>query len=582
MLYRLSGILILGFLSLQAFGLPADSTQIWAGRSLGEGVNSSSEESHPVASANGELLFFARTAHPQNIGMDDKADIWVATRKEDGSWGRAINLGRPINDSGHNYPVGVTNNGQSLFILNIETEGKNTLYRSDLNGRLWSKPKKLSINGIQDFGEILHFQVGLDGQSALLIAENPSGGDTDIFHIRKIGKQSWSRPAPLSEVINSSSDESRAFLAADGKTIFFKRGVGGSGQWFFSRRSAEAKDGQSWTSPLALDAFFPGLAAEYVNLSLDGQLLFFEEEQGPNNADLYYLELPEVLRPRSMFAVSGYILDADTGLPLNVDLNVKTLKDQQAAEEPLKFYGKYQLILDPDHPFYIIPNTSGYMALGNYVLDLSQESPSEGVDTDLPITKLVLPKNADSTLLQLANYNQQLAQLSRNQSEEGETDTLNILPAAISDATHSLQGRGNAYDREYQALQKKYFKLLEQEEHIDEQEAQGQESEERLQSMKDRYNEYLRTPAEKNPGPGLSEENADELRRMKARFRKYKAQQKGEKLADVPSVPAEGAESEKSPADGFEKLKQEVREELIPKPATCSVLSVTRGGLSCR
>ncbi|EAY26378.1 peptidoglycan-associated cytoplasmic membrane protein, putative [Microscilla marina ATCC 23134] len=79
---------------------------------LGGNVNSKSDESYPVISPDGKILYFTREGHPGNIEYKyDKRDqdIWYATMAAGGIWSLAKNLGKPVNE-GYRSLVNAPNN----------------------------------------------------------------------------------------------------------------------------------------------------------------------------------------------------------------------------------------------------------------------------------------------------------------------------------------------------------------------------------------------------------------------------------------------------------------------------------------
>ena len=67
-------------------------------------------------------------------------DIYMA-ENEGMKWGAAKNLGKPLNTDTHDAIIGLSNDGQKLFIYKIDNGGD--LYESTLKGDKWSKPKSM-------------------------------------------------------------------------------------------------------------------------------------------------------------------------------------------------------------------------------------------------------------------------------------------------------------------------------------------------------------------------------------------------------------------------------------------------------
>ena len=68
---------------------------------LGSFVNSSYAERVPVISPDGNVLYFTRKFHPDNMGEEDKDDIWVSNRNKYDEWINVKNIGMPLNNDLH-------------------------------------------------------------------------------------------------------------------------------------------------------------------------------------------------------------------------------------------------------------------------------------------------------------------------------------------------------------------------------------------------------------------------------------------------------------------------------------------------
>lgn len=87
---------------------------------LGKNINTSQSEQVPYIHADGQTLYFGSTGHP-GLGA---SDLFVSRRNEDGSWGKAENLG---------FPVNTPRDEGSLFVT---TDGSRAYYASDMEGGL--------------------------------------------------------------------------------------------------------------------------------------------------------------------------------------------------------------------------------------------------------------------------------------------------------------------------------------------------------------------------------------------------------------------------------------------------------------
>ena len=111
-------------------------------QNLGPVVNSRSWESQPALSADGKTLFFSS----DRAGGKGKQDIWVSKMDANGKWQRPVNLGDGVNTAGSDYSPFIHVNGQNLFFSSNGHQGfgKLDLFRSDLqeDGK-WGKAQNL-------------------------------------------------------------------------------------------------------------------------------------------------------------------------------------------------------------------------------------------------------------------------------------------------------------------------------------------------------------------------------------------------------------------------------------------------------
>lgn len=140
---------------------------------MGPGINTKDGwEGQPTLSADGNTMYFTTTRK----GSRDN-DIYVVTRKEDGSWGDA----RPFDE------------------INTDGKDKSPFLHQD--------------------SETLYF--------VSTVSDKRKGvGGLDIFYIRKENGK-WSEPKNIGYPINSAEDELGIFVSTDGKLAYFSSRVGG-------------------------------------------------------------------------------------------------------------------------------------------------------------------------------------------------------------------------------------------------------------------------------------------------------------------------------------------------------------------
>lgn len=80
---------------------------------LGPGINTQYNEFNPCISPDGKYLIFNSGDRPGNLGKGH--DLYISFRKDDGTWGEAINMGKDINSPESDYSAIITADGKYIF-----------------------------------------------------------------------------------------------------------------------------------------------------------------------------------------------------------------------------------------------------------------------------------------------------------------------------------------------------------------------------------------------------------------------------------------------------------------------------------
>lgn len=149
-------------------------------RNMGSPVNSNTWDSHPTISYDGKTLIFS-SLRPGGFGA---TDLYMSTRKDDGTWSLPVNLGPEINTSNYEMTPFLHSDSQTLYFSSKGhggVGGYDIFYsKKDENGK-WTKPKNLGypINSVYDD---MSFFVSLDGKSGFYSSDKLSGpGGLDIY-----------------------------------------------------------------------------------------------------------------------------------------------------------------------------------------------------------------------------------------------------------------------------------------------------------------------------------------------------------------------------------------------------------------
>ena len=198
-------------------------------------VNSPFPEYSPLISADESVMIFtARRSNTTGGAKDDGSDflyfedVYISFNHDD-KWSSPINIGSPINSDVHDATVGLSPDGQQLFVYRFKMGDGGDIYQCELNGDNWSKPKHLGKNINTDYHESSAC-FSNDGRTMYFVSDKPEGamGGRDMYVARldnpdaKVGsKKRWGSAFNLSTTLNTKYDEEGVFMHPDGKTLYF-------------------------------------------------------------------------------------------------------------------------------------------------------------------------------------------------------------------------------------------------------------------------------------------------------------------------------------------------------------------------
>ncbi|MEZ4988898.1 MAG: OmpA family protein [Saprospiraceae bacterium] len=340
-------------------------------RALSGGINSPYEESEPVISADGNILYFCRQQHPQNFGADKVGDIWMSKRKANGSWTRPVNVGAPLNNPLYNAPMALDPSGEIIYVLdNYGDEEGEGLAWSQREGRSWSNPQACEITDFYTIGDGATFHLAADGNTLVMALERREGqGRRDLYVSFREADNQWSAPLNLGKTINTAKEEARAFLAADGMTLYFaSRGHGGFGGFdlFYSHRLDDSWT--NWSVPQNLgETINSRYDDEYISLPAQGDPAYLVYRD-TSSMNIYTASLPEEFRPDPVKLVRGKINLGDENENGTLQVISMDLRSGQAPRIlPLREDGTFSIVVPPGEELGLQVEAPGYFPLSTYL-----------------------------------------------------------------------------------------------------------------------------------------------------------------------------------------------------------------------
>ncbi len=342
-------------------------------KNLGSTINSEFDEHSPVFSADESTLIFT-TKRKGNI--DDKMtedgqyfeDIYIASKKDDSLWNPPVSISANVNTSGHEASIGLSVDGQELFIYkdesNMVNEKDGNIYYSKLEGDIWSKPVKLGPTINTKYNEN-HASISADGEQLYFTSDRPGGyGGLDIYVSNKLPNGEWGPAKNLGTIVNSSDDEIGPFIHPDGVTLFFSSkshmNMGGFDIFFTSK-----DENGEWTEPTNIGYPINTTVDDVFYMPTpDGMRAYYASQQagGVGRNDIYLLSLPES-EEKSLTVMSGVITLADGSQPKSVTITVTDIdtKDVIGTYTPNSKTGKYLFVLKSGKNYNVTIDADGFL-----------------------------------------------------------------------------------------------------------------------------------------------------------------------------------------------------------------------------
>jgi OOP family OmpA-OmpF porin len=273
-------------------------------RKLPEIINSKVEETMPVLSQDGKILYFVRVLHPENIGGRLSGhDIWYSYRNADGSWQDPKNGLLSLNNKGNNAVLGFSQEGNRVFLLNQYGSGpsfKSGLSYAELAGSRWAYPKEVKIPKLKKDGFFYNAYLSPDEEVLIVsMKQRTQPGDEDLYIAIRQSDGRWSDFQNMGAKINTPGFEAFPYLSADKQTLYFSsNGHGGFGDADIFMSARQDESWTNWSKPINLGkpVNSKGFDASFA-LYTDSTAFFVSNREG-GMSDIYQTRIARPLEQK--------------------------------------------------------------------------------------------------------------------------------------------------------------------------------------------------------------------------------------------------------------------------------------------
>ena len=374
---------------------------------IGPGINTSDHEYFPTITVDGKTILFTRRIKDERVQgpIKEQEDFFVSDLNDRSMWETAIAMPKNINTINNEGAPTIGADGRSLVFVacpdasgeyygeNRTGKGSCDLFFTKKLGSRWTDPINIPGN-INSFhwetqpslsadGKTLYFVRGIRGRNQ---TEN-----SDIYVSRLQADGSWGTPERLPDIINTPFEEESVLIHPDGKTLYFASrghvGMGGS-DLFVSRMDEKG----NWTKPVNLG--YPintKFDENSLMVSPEGEIAFFASDRsgGFGGLDIYYFTLPEEMRPTKTLYFEGMVFDILTRQPVPGKFQLIDLKTgkEVVISEADKITGEFMVSLPINREYALNVTYPGYTFFSkNFNMTVAENQ--EAVQMDIPMVPI--------------------------------------------------------------------------------------------------------------------------------------------------------------------------------------------------
>lgn len=197
-----------------------------------ESINTTKNEGAQSVSADGRMLFFTACNREDGYGG---CDIYFS-RRISGRWTEPINAGAPVNSTSWESQPSISANGEYLYFVSNRKGGKGgmDIWRCQIKGisitgrPAWGELENLG-DSVNTSGNEMSPFIHADGRTLYFASDKwPGLGGTDLFMTRAKEDGGWRTPQNLGYPINTYGEEQGMIVDAMGTNAYYSSKRAGS------------------------------------------------------------------------------------------------------------------------------------------------------------------------------------------------------------------------------------------------------------------------------------------------------------------------------------------------------------------
>ncbi|NRA12542.1 MAG: PD40 domain-containing protein [Crocinitomicaceae bacterium] len=372
----------------------------------GSGINTAQPEYFPTITVDGKTILFTRRIKDGRVrtAFKEQEDFFVSQLVEN-RWATAVPMPDNVNTVNNEGAPTISADGRTLVFVgcpdasgtdygaNRTGRGSCDLFITHRLGNRWSNPENLPgmLNSmhwetqpsLSADGKTMYFIRGLRGRNA--------SNNSDIYVSHKDENDNWSNPKRLPDHINTKKREESVLIHTDGKTLYFASrghiGMGGSDLYV-----TRMDDQGNWSMPKNLG--YPintKFDENSLMVSPEGEVAFFasNREGGYGDLDIYYFTMPEPMRPTKTLYFEGLVYYIKTKAPLPGKFTLIDLETglEVMSAEADALTGEFVVPLPVNKEYALNVNYPGYLFFSQN-FDMKNPENLEAIHLDVPMVPI--------------------------------------------------------------------------------------------------------------------------------------------------------------------------------------------------